>query len=58
MVSVEIRCPGCGEVTEIQLEPAKWGVMVQECRTCLRPLELDVRWDEWGDPTCTVERAE
>lgn len=58
MEFVQIRCPSCGEVNEIQLEPASWGVMVQDCWVCCRPFELNVRWDQWGDPSVTVERAE
>ena len=58
MEFVQIRCPSCGEVNEIQLEPASWGVMVQDCWVCCRPFELNVRWDELGDPSVTVERAE
>ena len=58
MESVEIRCPSCGEVNAIQLEWGSWGVMVEDCWVCCRPYELDVRWDEWGEPTVTVERAE
>ena len=42
MVTIEIWCPSCGEVNEIQLEQASWGAMVQDCWVCCRPIEIDL----------------
>jgi hypothetical protein len=59
LISIEIRCPTCGEVNDIQLERASWGTMVQDCWVCCRPFELDVRWGERDEPpTVRVEPAE
>ncbi len=50
MQTIDVRCPYCGEVNTIQVEWGDTGVMTHDCWVCCRPIELDIRWDEWGDP--------
>jgi hypothetical protein len=54
METVEIRCPYCGEVNSIPVEWGAHGAMIHDCWVCCRPIRLDIRWDEWGDPVVTA----
>lgn len=58
METVEIHCPYCGEVNAVELEWGARGKMVHDCWVCCRPIELDVDWDEWGDPRVTARRED
>jgi hypothetical protein len=58
METVEVRCPYCGEINAIEIE---WGIhatMIEDCWVCCRPIELEVGWDEWGDPRIRVRTEE
>ncbi len=58
METIEIPCPYCGEVNAVQLEWGVFGTMVQDCWVCCRPIELNVRWDEWGDAQVVAARED
>jgi Cysteine-rich CPXCG len=55
---VEIQCPYCGELLELQVEEDLKGKLVQDCEVCCNPIQLDIRRDEWGDPQVAVDRAD
>jgi len=55
---VEIQCPYCGEVLELQVEEDLRGKLIQDCEVCCNPIQLEIRRDEWGDPEVRVERTD
>jgi hypothetical protein len=55
--STEIQCPACGEWSELTLDPDSSGRMIEDCPVCCRPWQLDVAWDEDGEPQVRVEPA-
>lgn len=55
--SAEIECPSCGETVELSLDPDSAGRMIEDCPVCCRPWQLDVSWDDDGEPTVRVEPA-
>lgn len=55
---LQVFCPYCGEVNEVQVEFPFRGDMVQDCWVCCRPIHLSVHRDEWGDPQVTAERED
>ena len=57
MEEIAIRCPFCGEVVTLGIAWEDVGRVVDECPVCRRPIELEVRRDEWGDPIVTTERT-
>ena len=56
MEDLEVRCPYCGEPNAIQVEWGVHGTMIHDCWVCCHPMQLDVAWDEWGDPVVTAGR--
>lgn len=46
--SVWVRCPYCGESSEIFVDPAggEDQSYVEDCQVCCRPWSLRVRWEE------------
>ena len=55
---LEVACPHCGELVELDLAPDTLGKLIQDCDVCCRPCEITVTRDEWGDPEVSVERSE
>ncbi len=55
---VTVQCPYCFETVELDLDPETEGRMVQDCEVCCNPWSLTVTFDEDGNPTVDVERAQ
>jgi len=58
MEDVEFRCPYCGEVNVLELEPSGFGEMVQDCWVCCRPIHLRVGRGPSGDPQVSARRED
>lgn len=54
--AVPVRCPVCGEVSEISVDPSGGAVQdyTEDCPVCCRPWRVRVTFDEWGDPDVSV----
>lgn len=49
-----VRCPYCGEVVEIHIDPSAGShTTIEDCAVCCRPMELSVVVNR--DSTVTVE---
>jgi hypothetical protein len=53
----EVRCPYCGEVNEIVLDPGSGTEQeyVEDCQVCCRPWRVAIRYDLHGEAEVTVE---
>jgi cysteine-rich CPXCG protein len=53
---VPVRCPSCGELVEISVDPSAGALQdyTEDCPVCCRPWKVRVRVDEWGDPQVDV----
>jgi len=53
---VPVRCPICGEISEVSVDPSAGAVQeyAEDCSVCCRPWKVRVVLDEWGDPDVTV----
>lgn len=53
----EVRCPYCGEVNEIALDPGSGTEQeyVEDCQVCCRPWRVAIRYDLHGEAEVTVE---
>jgi hypothetical protein len=53
----EVRCPYCGEVNEITLDPGSGSEQeyVEDCQVCCRPWRVVVRYDLQGEAEVMVE---
>jgi uncharacterized Zn finger protein len=53
----EIRCPYCGEATEVHLEiNGEADDMVEDCTVCCRPILIHVEHDEAGNAIVSAVR--
>ncbi|NVB39061.1 CPXCG motif-containing cysteine-rich protein [Pseudenhygromyxa sp. WMMC2535] len=55
--SAEVRCPWCGELQELWIDPQSAGEMIQDCDVCCRPWRVVVSRDERGQLQVWVDRA-
>lgn len=53
-----VTCPWCFETMEIDLDPETEGELVQDCEVCCRPWSVRIAFDEDGQPTVDVDRAD
>ncbi|HEX6434080.1 MAG TPA: CPXCG motif-containing cysteine-rich protein [Gemmatimonadales bacterium] len=55
--TAEIRCPYCGEINEITLDPGSGSEQdyVEDCQVCCRPWRVAVHYDLQGGAEVTVE---
>ncbi|HZA99303.1 MAG TPA: CPXCG motif-containing cysteine-rich protein [Gemmatimonadales bacterium] len=53
----EVRCPYCGEINEITLDPGSGSQQeyVEDCQVCCRPWRIAVHYDLQGEAEVTVE---
>ena len=51
---VEVRCPTCFELVHVTVELGDPGPWIQDCDVCCRPIQVRVRWDEYGQPQADV----
>ena len=53
----EVRCPYCGEVNEIAIDPGSGAEQeyVEDCQVCCRPWRVAIRYDLHGEAEVTVE---
>jgi len=52
---VEIQCPYCGEAIELLIDDSAGDQRyIEDCQVCCRPIAVDVRLDEDGEPQVTV----
>lgn len=53
----EVRCPYCGEINEITLDPGSGSEQeyVEDCQVCCRPWRIAVHYDLQGEAEVTVE---
>lgn len=53
---IPVRCPACGEVVEIAVDPTAGALQdyTEDCPVCCRPWSVRVRVDEWGDAQVEV----
>ena len=56
----EVRCPYCGEINEITLDPGSGSQQeyVEDCQVCCRPWRIAVHYDLQGEAEVTVERED
>lgn len=55
---VEIQCPYCGEAIELSIDGSAGDQRyIEDCQVCCRPIVVDLRLDDDGEPQVTV-RAE
>lgn len=55
--AAEVRCPYCGEINEIVLDPGSGTEQeyVEDCQVCCRPWRVAVHYDLEGEAEVTVE---
>jgi hypothetical protein len=55
--SAEVRCPYCGEINEIGLDPGSGSVQefVEDCQVCCRPWRVALRYLPDGTADVSVE---
>ena len=55
--AAEVRCPYCGEINEIVLDPGSGSEQeyVEDCQVCCRPWRVAVHYDLEGEAEVTVE---
>jgi cysteine-rich CPXCG protein len=55
--SAEVRCPYCGEVSELALDPGSGAAQeyVEDCQVCCQPWRVTVRYDTMGAAQVEVE---
>jgi hypothetical protein len=53
----EVRCPYCGEWSEIVIEPDVMGTLVQDCEICCRPWQVWVGYED-GDRVLDITRGD
>lgn len=55
--AAEVRCPYCGEINEIVLDPGSGSEQeyVEDCQVCCRPWRVAVHYDIEGEAEVTVE---
>ena len=53
----EVRCPYCGEINEITLDPGSGSEQeyVEDCQVCCRPWRVAVHYDPQGEAEVTLE---
>ena len=53
----EVRCPYCGEINEIALDPGSGSTQeyTEDCQVCCRPWRVTVHYDPAGEAQVTVE---
>jgi hypothetical protein len=53
----EVRCPYCGEINEITLDPGSGSEQeyVEDCQVCCRPWRVAVLYDPHGEAEVTIE---
>ena len=53
----EVRCPYCGEMNEIALDPGSGAEQeyVEDCQVCCRPWRVSVRYDDQGSAQVNAE---
>lgn len=55
---VQVRCPYCGQVLELLIDPLERGRLIEDCTVCCNPCQITIERDEWGDPQVTIERSQ
>lgn len=55
--TAEVRCPYCGEINEIALDPGSGARQeyIEDCQVCCRPWRLSVHYDSDGAGHVSVE---
>ena len=56
-MSVEVICPYCGESTEVTVDEAG-GRSVEDCVVCCHPIDVYSAFDEDGEVSVRVSRAD
>ncbi len=52
-----VRCPYCGEVVEVQVDPSGGShATIEDCTVCCRPMELSVVVERDGELTVEAHR--
>ena len=53
----EVRCPYCGEINEIALDPGSGTVQeyVEDCQVCCRPWRVTIHYGPEGEADVAVE---
>jgi hypothetical protein len=53
----EVRCPYCGEINEITLDPGSGSEQeyVEDCQVCCRPWRVAVHYDLQGEAEVTLQ---
>jgi hypothetical protein len=53
----EVRCPYCGEVNEITLDPGSGSEQeyVEDCQVCCRPWRVAIHYDLHGEAEVMLE---
>ena len=56
-LAAEVRCPYCGELCEIGLDPGSGAHQqyVEDCPVCCQPWRVEVRYDDTGAADVTVD---
>jgi hypothetical protein len=56
-LAAEVRCPYCGELSEIGLDPGSGAHQqyVEDCPVCCQPWRVEVRYDDTGAADVSVE---
>ena len=55
---VNVQCPYCFEMVELDLDPETTGSFVQDCEVCCNPWQITVSRDGEGEPHVDVDRAQ
>ncbi len=57
--NVEINCPYCGELIEIVIDCSAGNQnYIEDCEVCCRPITLDIKVDQDGNPNVDVSRED
>lgn len=54
----QVQCPYCFELVDLELDPETRGELIHDCDVCCRPWRVWVQWDEEGNPSLIVDRAQ
>jgi hypothetical protein len=55
---VQVTCPYCFELVEMELDPETRGELVHDCEVCCNPWRVRVSRDADGNAFVDVERAQ
>ncbi len=53
-----VQCPYCFEWVDLELDPETRGELIHDCDVCCRPWRVVVHWNEDGNPSISVDRAQ